>query len=77
MHFWKMDLKEFIELTDFLKSCVKGETVKKAKTFSYQEIEQFLNSPMIKNSISKYAQVRSAAAVVVLCCGMRMDEAKR
>ena len=77
MHFWKMDLKEFVELTDFLKSCVKGETVKKAKTFSWEEIEQFLNSPAIKNSISKYAQVRKNVAIVSLCGGMRMDEVKR
>ena len=50
MYFWKMDLKEFIKLTDFLKSCIRGETVKKAKTFNYEEIKQLLNSPMIKNS---------------------------
>ena len=77
MHFWHISLSNYPEIKDFLKSCCKGETVKKAKVFGQDEIDQFLRLPWINNGFSKYNQVRAVVAVVALCGGNRMDEIKR
>ena len=75
-HFWKIDLTNFRDITDYLKSCCKGESVKKAKTFDQDDLNRFLEAPIVKTGFSKHAQVRSVAATVMMCGGNRCEEVK-
>ena len=56
-HFWKIDLSRYREISDYLKGCCKGESVKKAKTFDWEDLNQFLESPIVKTSVGSNPKI--------------------
>ena len=69
-------MAEFREITDYLKSCCKGETVKKAAVLNLDDINNFFSLASVKSGFSKYIQVRAVVAAVALPGGRRMEELK-